>query len=372
MLVLRIAFFSDTYLPNIDGVVSSITSFKKELELRGDYVAVLAPGVKTVKTSDVLLYRSIPFPPYPQYKIAVGIDPIIDFKEKNFDVVHCHGVASMGFNAVASSKLFRKPSVATFHTMLPLATSYLSGNSTLQNFLTSFSWKAIKIFYNSFNVTLTPSLVIKKKLEEHGVQNTLVLSNGVDLETFKPRFSSVKKKLGLKGKVVLFAGRMTKEKNIDVVIKAIPLVSKKVNVSFLFVGGGPELENLKVKAKGLKNVVFTGEVPHSQIASYINACDVSVSASTFETFGLSLLESMACGKPVVGADSLAIPEFVSEKNGGLFEPFNVEEMAEKIVETLSNPKKYKSKSREALKTAEKFSIKKQVEKLEKVYESLLT
>ena len=368
---MRIAFFSDTYLPNIDGVVSSIISFKKELNSNGNYVGVLAPGAKTMKTKDVFLYRSIPFPPYPQYRIALGFDPIIDFKRNGFDVVHCHGVASMGLNAIISSKLFKKPSVATFHTMLPLATSYLSENSTLQNFFTDFSWKAIKPFYNSFNTTLAPSLVIKKALEEHGVQNTQVLSNGVDLEVFKPGSTNLKKKLGLNGKVVLFSGRMTKEKNIDVVIKAIPLISKRINSSFLFVGDGPELEKLKLKSKGMKNVFFTGMVPHSQITSYINACDVSVSASTFETFGLSLLESMACGKPVVGADSLAIPEFVSEKNGGLFEPYNHEELSEKVVEILSNSKKYKSKSMEALKTAEKFSIKKQTKKLERIYEKII-
>lgn len=368
---MKIAFFSDTYLPNIDGVVSSIISFKKELESNGNYVGVFAPGTKTLKTNDVFLYRSIPFPPYPQYKIALGFDPITDFKKKNFDIVHCHGVASMGLNAMISSKLFRKPSIATFHTMLPLATSYLSENSTLRNFFTDLSWKAIKLFYNSFNITLAPSLVIQKNLEEHGVQNTRVLSNGVDLEAFKPSSNNLRKKLGLKGKIILFSGRMTKEKNIDVVIKAIPLVSKKVNASFLFVGGGPELENLKLKSRGMKNVLFTGEIQHQRITDYINTCDVSVSASTFETFGLSLLESMACGKPVVGADSLAIPEFVSEKNGGLFEPFNSEQLSEKLVEILSDSKKYKSKSREALKTAEKFSIKKQAEKLEKIYQKMI-
>lgn len=191
---MRIAFFSDTYLPNIDGVVSSIISFKKEFESNGNYVGVFAPGVKTLKTRDVFLYRSIPFPPYPQYKIALGFDPITDFKKKNFDIVHCHGVASMGLNAIISSKLFRKPSIATFHTMLPLATSYLSENHTLQSFFTDLSWKAIKLFYNSFNITLAPSLVIQKNLEEHGVQNTQVLSNGVDLEVFKPSSNDLDRK----------------------------------------------------------------------------------------------------------------------------------------------------------------------------------
>jgi 1,2-diacylglycerol 3-alpha-glucosyltransferase len=368
---LRVAFFSDTYLPNIDGVVSSIVSFKKELEKEGHHVKVFAPGVKTIKRDDIFLYRSVVFPPYPQYRLALGLDPLFDFNDGNFDIIHCHGVASMGLNSILSSKLFRKPSISTFHTMLPLATSYISKNHWMQEFLSGFSWSAIRVFYSSFDVVLAPSLVIKKSLEEHGVKNVKVLGNGVDLDVFKPKQNYLKKKLGLSGKTVMFAGRMTKEKNVDVLIKAIPTISKEVKSSFLFVGDGPELENLKLKARGLKNVFFTGRIPYSEMPFYINACDVSVSASTFETFGLSLLESMACGKPVVGADSLAIPEFVSEKNGGLFEPFDVDGLTEKVVEILKDEKKYKSKSANALKTAEKFSIENETKKLVGFYESLI-
>jgi glycosyltransferase involved in cell wall biosynthesis len=241
----------------------------------------------------------------------------------------------------------------------------------VQGFFTDFSWKAIKLFYNSFLITLAPSLVIKKSLEEHGVERVEVLSNGVDLNVFRPARSSLRRRLGLKGKVVMFSGRMTKEKNVDVLIKAIPIISRNLDASFLFVGGGPELEALKAKAKGLKNVFFTGSVPHDRIVDYINACDVSVSASTFETFGLSLLESMACGKPVIGADSLAIPEFVSGKNGGLFDPVDVEGLAEGVINVLSDEKKYLLKSKGALKTAETFSIKKEAARLESVYERIV-
>lgn len=368
---MRVAFFSDTYLPNIDGVVSSIVSFKRELEKEGHHVRVFAPGVKTNKSYNVFLYRSLAFPPYPQYRLALGFDPLFDFNDGNFDIVHCHGVASMGLNSVLSSKLFGKPSIATFHTMLPLATSYISKNSRMQDFLSGLSWSAIRVFYNSFDIVLAPSFVIKKALEEHGVKNTRVLGNGVDLDVFKPKASDLKKKLGLSGRVVLFAGRMTKEKNVDVLIKAIPMISKEIKSSFLFVGNGPELDDLKLKARGLKNVFFTGKVPHDKMPFYINASDVSVSASTFETFGLSLLESMACGKPVIGANSLAIPEFVSEKNGGLFKPFDVGDLAEKVVETLSDKKNYKRKSENALKTAEKFSIQNETKKLIEFYDELV-
>ena len=151
---------------------------------------------------------------------------------------------------------------------------------------------------------------------------------------------------------------------------------KHRNAKLAIVGNGPAFQQVKHLVKSLnlgKQVILTGQVPHDEMPQYYAACDWQVSASTFETQGLGILEGMCCGKPCIGARSLAIPETVKDKrNGFLFEPFNVDQCGEKMLAALTMPKaQYGKMCRNASLTGKKHSIQNTVAKWEKLYSSLL-
>ncbi|MFH0835971.1 MAG: glycosyltransferase [Candidatus Micrarchaeota archaeon] len=384
---MKIAFFSDTYLPNVDGVVTSMTTFKKALEEKNHEVFVYCSGSrkdkKQNKDARVIYYESIKFPPYPQYKLAVF--PYASAKksveEKKIELIHCHAIASMGLSAMKTAHDLSLPLVGTFHTMIPIATGYVAKTEIGKKLAAAIAWKAVQTFYTPFNVVTTPSHVIAGLLEEHGVKNVVTVPNGIDLNKFNPRLSrqKIRGKLGLgdEEKLIMVAGRMGLEKNIDVIIKSMKQVRKQANAKLLITGDGPARPGCEKLAKelGLANkVIFEGFVPGEDLPYYYRAADCFVTASTFETQGLALLEAMACGVPGVGANSLAIPESIDDGiNGFLFEPFNELECAEKITRVLSASEKEAQKMRgEARKKAEQFSVDNCTEKLLKAYERART
>lgn len=376
---MRVAFFTDTYLPNVDGVVTSMLNFRRELERRGDDVFVFSAGDaaarKNNRDSKVFFYRSIRFPLYPQYKIALfPYTSARKVKKLGVDVVHCHALASMGFAAIAAAKYSRSPLVGTFHTLLPLATSYIVKQRLANHLLTQAAWRAVRMFYKPFNLVTAPSKVIQQMLADNGV-DSVVLPNGVDVD----RFASVdarafKARLCGDKKMVLCAGRLGFEKNVDVVLKAF--ARQDEDALLVVTGNGParkKCERLALDLRLSDKVKFTGFVPSGDLPLYYNAADCFATASTFETQGLALLEAMACGSVCVGADALAVPEAIRDKrNGFLFTPFDVADCAEKMGEALRlSARRRKAIASNARKTALKYSIPKVTLQLSKLYSKLL-
>ncbi len=382
---MKIGFYTDTYLPNTDGVVSQILASKKALEKRRHYVHIFTPGTKQEKKASkdktITYYEGVKLPFYPQYKVALlPYSSVLEANNLALEVIHCHALATMGLAAIITAKTLRLPLIGTFHTMLPLTVHYVTQYPKAQEVISRAAWKAIKAFYIPFDVVTAPSTVIANLLEQHGVQNVKVISNGIETQMFNPRVKGeeTRRELGVKkGQTVfLFVGRITKEKNIDVVINAFSKIDE--NCKLVIVGNGPAFQEIKslVRKLRLKNVVLTGQVDHSEMPGYYAACDWQVSASTFETQGLGILEGMACGKPCIGANSLAIPETVKENyNGFLFEPttsFNADECREKMEKALSiSTNAYEKMSRNAAATGKRHSIQNTVKQWEKLYKSVL-
>ncbi|MBI5635976.1 glycosyltransferase, partial [Candidatus Micrarchaeota archaeon] len=249
---MNIGFFTDSYKPNTDGVVVSITNFKSELEKKGASVFVYAPGSRgTIALNNdrkIHYYPSLPFPPYPQYRIAVPRGITLDAKKDSIDLVHCHALTTMGFAAVRASQKLGVPLIGTFHTLIPNGVSAITSNKLAQKIGGEIAWKAIRRFYRPFPLVTAPSKTIARLLKEHGVENTCVVPNGIDLRKFKPQSQAVKqslrKKLGLSpsDKMLLVAGRQSREKNVDVVIRAYAGFAKENPGSKLVVcGSGPAL-----------------------------------------------------------------------------------------------------------------------------------
>ena len=216
---------------------------------------------------------------------------------------------------------------------------------------------------------ITPSNEIKENLLEYGLCNPIeVVSNGIDLEIFhgKP------KSLSLSSPRLLHLGRISYEKNCDVILKAFALIQKKIpEASLSIVGEGPALLSLKdqVSELGLQEKVsFCGFLPHTELREVYKKHDLFLTASTMETQGLVVLEAMACALPCVGVDAYALPELIHDgRNGFIVEPFASEKMAQRVLKIIKNETLYKSFSKESIKIAREHDIEACTDKLEKIY-----
>ncbi|MBI5229286.1 glycosyltransferase [Candidatus Micrarchaeota archaeon] len=378
---MRIAFFTDTYLPNIDGIVYSIINFRRELEKRGNKVFIFSSGKKEVDDSAVFFYRSVPFAPYPQYKIALfPFSAKREVAKKEVKLIHSHGFASMGIASIKVAHDLKLPLVGTFHTLAPQAVHLVASKRWSRKIASQLAWRAVKEFYKPFDVVTTPTDTIKNLLEEHGIKNVVTVPNGVDVDRFSDSLDkTVARKLlriPEEERIVLIAGRLSEEKNVDAIIRAAKKLLKKANVRFVVTGEGPAKEKYKrlVVHDGLsKNFVFTGFVHDYELPFFYGGADLLVTASTFETQGMTIVEAMACGTPVVGADSLAIPETVSDgRNGFLFKPFDEEDCAEKMLKVLSLPEEERRRmAAECVNTARGYTISKCTDRLLEVYKLVL-
>lgn len=382
---MKIAYFTDTYLPNVDGVVNSILEMRKQLERKGNEVYVFTSGSSTDRARNtdphVFYFRSIPFPPYPQYKLALFpyIDAAAKARKNGVELVHSHAIASMGMAARRTASVLDTPLVGTFHTFIasPSITDYLTKSRWVKKVTSRVMWKAISLFYKPFDVVTAPSHVVTGMLKEHAVPHVTTIPNGIDAAFYSPKRNAKEKLFGLgKEKIVLVAGRLGWEKNVNVVIKSARHVLKEENARFIVTGEGPAKKHYEMLAEkeGVSSVFeFTGFVPKNLLPYYYSAADCVVSASTFETQGLALMEAQSCGTPCVGANALAIPETINDrKTGYLFEPFNEEDCAEKILSAITMPaKKRKAMQQNARKKALLFSTEKMATKMLNLYESLV-
>jgi len=373
---MKIAFFSDTYLPNKDVVVTSMLTTKDYLEKNGHTVYVFCSGsgkAKRENTNERAFYHtSVPFKPYPDYRIALF--PFLSetrVKKLGIDLIHCHGIATMGLAAAWTARRLKLPLVTTFHTLIPEAVHYVARGKRITKATKKVAWNYVSWFLSHSDVVVSPSGVIQEVLAQHGVKSDVV-PTGIDVNRFTPEIdgSWVREKLGFEDKmIVLHVGRLVREKNLDVMIKASPIVAEEIpEVKFVVAGMGPAVGYYRKLAKStdVEDLFsFMGYLNKEHLPSYYATCDIFAFPSKFETQGLVALEAMACGKPVAGANFLAIKELIKDGcNGYLFDPDDPDDCAEKIIKTLKERKRMKQASRE---TAERYSVERCAERLVKAY-----
>jgi glycosyltransferase involved in cell wall biosynthesis len=199
---------------------------------------------------------------------------------------------------------------------------------------------------------IAPSYFTKKQIIETfkiPSEKIEVIHEGVDTSKFNPNNKPIFRDKFKSQYVILFVGALVKTKNVDKLIRVFNYVQKRIDTSLVIVGEGPEKSNLMkiVKELNLTNkVFFEGFVKDEDLPYYYSSCDIFASCSIIEGFGLIFLEAMASGKPVVAFNIASIPEVVG--NGGIIiKNFDLKEMAEKIIELLSNKEVYEEYSRKA-------------------------
>ncbi len=378
---MKIALFTDTYLPTVDGVVTSLVTTRQQLEALGHEVVVFAPGKgKNRPQEDGVIYlRAREFRSYPGYWLAMFPTHDVQLvKEEKVEIIHGHGLGFMGLHGLWSSWQAKIPMVQSFHTNVMDALYYYSPLRLDPLLLKRGLRLYLKVFLQKCRNVIVPSKAIMKEIRMlcPKMRMSTVVPTGVDLERFHPGIDgySVRQKWGLNGHdVVLHVGRVAAEKNLKLLFGAFPhVIKERPDAKLLIVGKGPYLSKAFAIAKKkdlIGHVIFTGFVRDWDLPKYYAACDVFAIPSKFETQGLVVLEAMATGKPVAGANFRAIPEFVTNGwNGYLFDPDDMNECSESIVNCLEEGPKLTTGARS---TAELFSVEKCARRLVKVYKNVL-
>ena len=318
---MKIAFFTDTYRPQINGVVTSIDSFASQLRKQGHTVEIFSPRSKG--------FHSVSFAPYPEYKIGVpSKEPIESFHKKGFDIVHIHTPMTIGTLGLGLAKHLRLPRVFTFHTLLP---EYLHYLKVPKGFLRTEVWRYCSWFSNRMTAVIAPSEPIADLLRSKGVNKPIVvIPTGI-------KASKRKKSNRGKGKTLLHVGRVTKEKRIDLILDAL---EKIPDARLVITSEGPYRPDLKemVKERGMKDrVTFTGYIPRRQLDEIYASSDLFVIASNSETQAIVLLEAASSGLPIVAVDAPVTGEFVRKHNIGWVT--STSGLAEAIGKALKSKKK---------------------------------
>jgi len=329
---MKIAMFADSFHPTIDGAVVSMENSSAGLERRGHEIVVIAPDVKPrPKVSRKVHYLpAAEFKSYPGYRVAIAPADMLEFlRAEKVDVLHCHGLASMAILSLTAARVLKIPHVLTFHTLAHEAITHYSPIPMRDDFSKTLVWIYLRNLLRRPEVVIAPSAPIRDELVENGavMKACEIVPTGVDCTKFHPdRYDKTfLARYGLLGKrVLLHVGRLSNEKRLEVVLQAIAELSgSEPDLRLLVVGTGPAEESYKRQAKDLgiaDRVMFTGFLSDIELPVAYASAEALVIASTFETQGMVVLESLASGTPVAGIRFRAIPEFVKEgKNGCLFD-----------------------------------------------------
>ena len=379
---MRIAVFTDTYLPTVDGVVTSLLTTNRELKRMGHEVVVFAPQVPGNgygRTKDVVWVRAREFRHYPGYRLAMLPGREVQLiKEIDAEIVHSHGVGFMGVKGMWSAWQCKRPMVLTFHTMIMDAITYYTPFHLDLRLLERALRLYLRIFLHKCRAVVVPTRAILREIEALAPRMRLtdVIPTGVDVNRFRPNIdgSAVRSKWGFDGhEVILHVGRIAPEKNLPTLVNAFArLKRRRPTAKLVFVGRGPYeavLRNFVARQGLADDVVFAGFVPDPELPAYYAACDVFAIPSKFETQGLVVLEAMASGKPVAGANFRAIPEFVRDShNGYLFSPDDPRGAAAAIDLCLEERTELSPGARA---TAEMYTVEASTRRLVRVYEALL-
>ena len=385
---MRIGLFTDTYPPYINGVSTSVLMLKQGLEKLGHEVYVVTVNSENFhykKEDNVLMIPGIPIGIYDFRMTSLyPLRALKIIKSWNLDVIHTHTEFAVGTFARLIAKQYNIPLVHTYHTMYEeyiyyITKGYFDGASKkLVEYLTLFlcdktveelivpTKKTHDLFKEKYKVKRDVHII------PSGIDVTRFYKENVDLLSIK----SLKKELNIKKDdfVILFVGRIAKEKSIDFLIKNLKAILKKVpKARMIIVGDGPDMNELALlvrENKLDKHVTFTGKVPWSEITKYYQLANVFVTASKTETQGLTVIEAMAAEKPVVAIKDESFELVMKDKQDGLF--FETKEEYQRlIIDLYNNPSYAKMIAKQARITANAYNPEVYAKRVLEVYESVI-
>lgn len=329
---LHIALVTETWLPDINGVASSVYQIMRELKSMGHRITLIRPkqsdeieqqtlatGLNTAAVTTDLQVPSLPIPYYPHLRMGL---PCYRFLTKQFhqlqpDIIHIVTEGPLGLAALIAAKQQKIKVSSGYHT-------------AFHDFSRYFGWKIVslpllgymKTFHNHCNATCVPSQTTQDQLASFGFKQLFQVGRGVDTERYAPS----KRRIDLRARwgvgegttVLMCVSRVSPEKGIDTVIKgfkALQLQQLHRHVKLVIVGDGPYKETLIKQYADENSIIFAGFQTGEALASYYASADAFVFASQVETFGNVVTEAMASGLPVFAYHDAAAALLVDDSCG---------------------------------------------------------
>jgi glycosyltransferase involved in cell wall biosynthesis len=333
---MRIALFSEVFLPKIDGIVNTLCHLLDHLAIRGHTSILFTPegGPPRYADTPVMRLSGISLPFYSDIKLVPPYANIngrlADFQP---DLIHVVNPFSLGLIGLSQARTLNVPVVASYHTDIP-------GFAARWGFgvMSEPLWAYLRWLHNQADINLCPSQVTQAEIEAHGIQRTKLWSRGVDTEQFNPVHYRQDWRMRLSGgqpdaPLLLYVGRLSPEKRIGWLH---PVLTALPQARLAIVGDGParpDLERLFANSP----TVFTGFLRGHDLACAYAAADIFVFPAANETFGNVVLEAMASGLPVVTPRSGGVLDQVVEGETGLmFNPEDQQDLIKAVTDLIAN------------------------------------
>jgi len=290
---MKIAIVSDAWTPQVNGVVTTLLDLSQRLWAAGHRITVIEPSA----------FRRVRCPGYPEIELAwrPGAEVARRLENDRPEAIHIATEGPLGFAARAYCMQRRLPFTTAFHSRFPEFLTAAIGVPA------RWGYVAMRRFHAPSSGVLVPSAGSAEILERHGFSNLRRWSHGIDLELFRPTPGAV---LYLPRPVFLFVGRVSPEKNLEAFLR-LDLPGSK-----LVCGGGPMLERYR---RAYPQVHFRGSTPRAELVAIYGAADAFVYPSRTDTFGLVMLEALACGTPVAAYPVAGPLDVVGASDGGVLD-----------------------------------------------------
>jgi len=388
---MRIAIFSDTFLPQVNGVVRSVVTTANGLVARGHQVALFTMDVTKVALClpdhtnlheldpRVKLHPlfSLALPGFKeiQARVPTLFKPYRLLKEFQPDVIHCHTIFSLAWEAMILAKLLKVPFVGSHHGFLA---EYLGNFKLNYDFAKDGVRRLVAFYYTQCDAVITPAQALCDELVAFKVECPVyVVSNPLNVGRFSniPPKDVLRSKWGITRSTFVHVGRLIQQKSVDLVIEAFAhLCRAGIDADLLIIGDGRMRAELEALARSLQiaeRVTFTGMLHGEDLVQRVAACDVFVSASTTEVQALVFLEAMALGLPCIGVRAGGIQEYVHhERNGLVVEPNNSEALASAMQALIRDAELCEMYGRNAREQTRRYDADVVLQEFERVYQQV--
>ena len=380
---MKILFISDVYFPRVNGVSTSIETFRRNLHLLGHTVHLVAPDYGTPAADETGILRvparRVPFDPEDRFmSYSWAMSQLERFRDEQYDLIHVQTPFVAHYLGVKLSYLLDIPCIETYHTFFE---EYLYHYIPLlpKWFTRSLAKRFSRHQGNSLDGMVIPSRPMQRVLQDYGIQTTMeVIATGIEPESFVPGDRvAFREKFGIPQDrpVLLFVGRVAHEKNISFLIKVVDQVRRQVeDVLFVIAGEGPARASLEqeVRKRAIgENVRFIGYLDrHTELNNCYSAADIFIFSSRTETQGLVLLEAMAQGVPVVSTAELGTRDVLQDGAGVWIAQEELSDFSSNVVKMLDHAQVRSELGELGRAYANEWSSARQAKKMLMFYESI--
>jgi 1,2-diacylglycerol 3-alpha-glucosyltransferase len=384
---MRIMMLSHGYPPTISGVTLVVQKIARAMVRRGHEVCVITASDREVGYRDedqgvkLIRVRSTTNPFWHEGPLPIILKGELEHFTQEFkpDVINTHDSGFFSLQLVRMNNKIQVPEVLTCHYVPRFVTHFLNWGDSLENLIETLTWEYSIHMINRFDHVTFPTESQQEAFIEEGLKpDSTVISNGVDTNRYHPGpddCRGLEEKYALPdGPRILFVGRLAKDKEIDLLIRAMPRIWREANAHLLIVGRGdyrPKLEAL-VDRLGLNGCVhFLGFVPEEDLPALYRRVDLFTIVSDSEVQSIPTLQAVASGLPVVAADAGALPELAQDgRNGFLVPPDDVESLEAALLKIIRNPLTAEGFSKASLVISEKHKNECTFRSYETLYQKL--